>query len=189
MLLVVDNISSYLEDLVMNLNRIGAKHEVKRYDELDGFNKADYDGIILSGRMNSLKSMNVVNMHIVNLAYENDKPLLGICYGAEIIALAFNGSLRRLERRIMGDQIINVHRNNPLTDKKTLDVFESHGYHIARLPRGFAGVADSNNCMYEIIAHDTKEIFGTQFHPEMSRDGPEILANFFELTKRREWKH
>ena len=183
MLLVVHNLSSYFNDLARCLNDISAKHEIKRYDELDGCNASNYDGIILSGRTNNLKSMNVANMRLVNFAYENDKPLLGICYGAEITSLALNGSLRRLGSRIIGDHIISVNRNNLLTDKKILDVFESHGYYIARLPQGFAGIADSSNCKYEIIAHDTKQIFGTQFHPEISRDGLEILSNFLKLTK------
>jgi len=166
------------------MNEISAKHEVKRYDELDSCNVSNYDGIILSGRTNNLKSMNVANIRLVNFAYENDKPLLGICYGAEITALALNGSLRRLSDRIIGDHIISVNKNNVLTDKKTLNVFESHGYYIAHMPQGFTGVADSSNCKYEIIAHDTKQIFGTQFHPEISKDGLEILSNFVKLTKR-----
>lgn len=183
MLLVVDNSSSYFNDLVRRMNEISTKHEVKRYDELDSYNISNYDGIILSGRTNNLKSINVANMRLVNFAYENDKPLLGICYGAEITTLALNGSLRRVENRIIGNRIISVNKNSVLTDKKTLDVFECHGYYIARLPRGFTGIADSSSCKYEIIAHDTKPIFGTQFHPEVSKDGLEILNNFVKLTK------
>jgi len=183
MLLVIDNLSSYFNDLITCLNRINARYEIKRCNELDGCNKSNYDGIILSGRTNNIKSMNVANMRLVNFAYENDKPLLGICYGAEIIALALNGSLRRLESRIIGDHTINVNSENPLTDKKTLNVFECHGYYIARLPQGFAGIAESSNCKYEIIAHNTKQIFGTQFHPEISKDGLDILSNFVNLVK------
>ena len=183
MLLVVDNSSSYFTDLVRCLNEIGAKHEIKKHDQLDSCNINDYDGIILSGRTGNLKSVNVANMRLVNFAYENDRPLLGICYGAEIIALGLNGSLRRLDSRIIGDHTINVHRSNPLTDKKTLNVFECHGYHIARLPQEFERVADSSNCKYEIIAHNTKQIFGAQFHPEMSKDGHEIISSFVRLTR------
>ena len=183
MLLVVDNSSSYLNNLVRCLNQINAKHEITKHGNLDGCNVNNYDGIILSGRTDNLKSMNVANIRLVNLAYENDKPLLGICYGAEIAALALNGSLRRLNDRIIGDHTINVKKNNSLTDKKTLSVFESHGYYIAHLPQEFEGIADSTNCNYEIVAHSKRQIFGTQFHPEMSKDGLEILSNFVKLTK------
>jgi len=182
MLLVVDNSSSYFNNLIRCLNEINAKHEIRKHTDLDGCSVSNYDGIILSGRTDSLKSMNVANIRLVNLANENDKPLLGICYGAEIMTLALNGALRRLNDRIIGDHTINVNKNNSLTDKKTLNVFECHGYYIARLPKEFEGIADSGNCNYEIVRHNKRQIFGTQFHPEMSRDGLEILSNFVRLT-------
>jgi GMP synthase (glutamine-hydrolysing) len=181
MLLVVDNISSYFNDLLASLKKIDAEHEVRRYDNLDSF---DCDGIILSGRMNSTKSMNVANMRLVRSAYENDKPLLGICYGAEIIALTFNGSLRKMDERVIGERSVNIHKNNALTEMKRLEVFESHGYYISRLPKGFESVASSDECEHEIVMHYKKSIFGTQFHPEVSKDGLEILSNFVRLTKR-----
>jgi GMP synthase (glutamine-hydrolysing) len=183
MLLVVDNSSSYFSDLVRCLNQIGGKYEIKKHHALDRCNLNNYDGIILSGRTDNLKSMNVANMHLVNAVHENDKPLLGICYGAEIIALALSGSLRRLNDRIIGDHTINMNKDNPLTDKKQINVFECHGYYIARLPQEFESVANSSNCNHEIVAHRKKHIFGTQFHPEVSKDGLEILNNFVSLTK------
>ncbi len=183
MLLLVDNISSYFKDLKECLNKLDAQYVIKKYDELDGHSISNYDGIVLSGRVKSAKEMNVSNMHILRSAYKDDKPLLGVCYGAEIMALAFNGSLQRLSDRIIGDNDITVKKENVLTNKKSLNVFESHGYHIARLPEEFTCVADSSSCKYEIIAHTKKPIFGTQFHPEVSRDGMEILGNFTRLTR------
>lgn len=193
MLLVIDNLSSYFDDLARCLEGMGAGYEVKRYDALDSCNPGNYDGIIISGRMKSGGSVNVPNMRLVKFAYENDRPLLGICYGAEILALALNGSLRRLERRVIGEQIVTLRRSNPLSDKKTIHVFESHGYYIARLPEELSVLADSDNCRYEFVGHNTKQIFGTQFHPEVrvsggsgggGDDGLEILSNFVRLTKR-----
>ncbi|MEM2759603.1 MAG: gamma-glutamyl-gamma-aminobutyrate hydrolase family protein [Nitrososphaerales archaeon] len=183
MLLLINNISSYLDDLKECLNKTGAKYNIQKYDELNGHSISNYKGIILSGRTNSVKEMNVSNMQTIRTAYKEDRPLLGICYGAEIMALAFNGSLQRLNERIVGDNAVTVKENNLLTNRKSLNVFESHGYHIARLPHELTCVADSINCKYEIIAHANKHMFGTQFHPELSRDGMEILNNFIRLTK------
>jgi GMP synthase (glutamine-hydrolysing) len=183
MLLLVNNVSSYFNDLKEHLNKLDTKYVIKKYDELDGYSTSNYDGVILSGRTNSVKTMNVSNMHVLKSVYKDDKPLLGICYGAEIIALAFNGSLQRLNDRIVGNNYISVKKENVLTDRRSLNVFESHGYHIARLPEEFTCVADSPSCKYEIIAHEKKHIFGTQFHPEVSKDGMEILSNFIQLTK------
>ncbi|MFQ5969156.1 MAG: gamma-glutamyl-gamma-aminobutyrate hydrolase family protein [Nitrososphaerales archaeon] len=183
MLLLVDNFSSYFNDIIECLTRINSQYTIKKYNDLDGYDINNYDGIILSGRTNNIKSMNVTNVRLINSAYNDDKPLFGICYGAEITALAFNGSLQRLNDRIIGDNNISVNKENPLTSKKMLDVFESHGYYISRLPESFTGIADSSTCKYEIIVHKRKQIFGTQFHPEVSKDGLEILSNFVQLTR------
>lgn len=183
MLLLVNNISSYFDDLRKYFDQLDVQYTVKRYDELDGPSTSDYKGIILSGRTNTIKEMNVSNMKILQHVYKDDRPLLGICYGAEIMALAFGGSLQRLNDRITGDNDVTVMKENILTDKKSLNVFESHGYCIARLPREFIGIAESTNCRYEIIAHERKPMFGTQFHPEVSRDGMAILKNFVQLAK------
>jgi GMP synthase (glutamine-hydrolysing) len=183
MLLLVNNISSYFDDLQECLRKIDSRYVVKRYDELDGFSVSNCDGIILSGRTGVVKEMNISNMQILRSAYREDKPLLGICYGAEITALAFNGSLSRLGERIVGDNEVMIRNHNLLTAKKSLNVFESHGFQIARLPDEFRCIADSRNCKYEMIEHEKKRIFGTQFHPEVSKDGVEILRNFSHLTK------
>ena len=183
MLLLVDNLSSYFNYIIECLTKINAQHTIKKYKELDGHDINNYDGIILSGRTNNIKSMNVANMQLINSAYNDDKPLLGICYGTEITALAFNGSLQRLNDRIIGNNNVIVNKDNPLTSKRALDVFESHGYCISRLPESFTVIADSSTCKYEIIVHKTKQIFGTQFHPEVSKDGLEILSNFVQLTR------
>ncbi len=187
MLLVVDNLSSYLDDLVRSLAETGASCEVKRYDALGGSNLNNYDGIIISGRMKNDGSVNVPNMRVVKFAHENSKPLLGICYGAEITALALGGSLRRLEERVTGERAVAIRRSNPLTSKKTVRVFESHGYYIARLPQEFSALGDSESCRYEFVGLNKKPIFGTQFHPEVrvgGGDGLEIIGNFVRLTRR-----
>ena len=81
MLLVVDNSSSYFNDLVRCLGKISANYEIKRHDELDSCKAGNYDGIILSGRTNNLKSMNVANMHLVNLAYE----MINRCWASAMV--------------------------------------------------------------------------------------------------------
>lgn len=183
MLLLVNNISSYFDDLKKYVDQLDVQYNVKRYDELDGSSAGDYDGIILSGRTSTIKEINVSNMKILQYAYKDDRPLLGICYGAEIMALTFGGSLQRLNDRITGDNDVTVMKENTLTNKKSLNVFESHGYCIARLPKEFICIAESTNCKYEIIANERKPMFGTQFHPELSGDGMEILRNFVQVTK------
>ena len=61
---------------------------------------------------------------------------------------------------------------------KEINVFESHGFEIAKLPDSLISVAESQNCKNEIIQYKGKSIFGTQFHPEMSVDGKELIQKF-----------
>ena len=59
-----------------------------------------------------------------------------------------------------------------------MNVFESHGYEISKLPGVLIPLAESKNCKYEIIQYEKKLIFGTQFHPEMSKDGHDLIQKF-----------
>ena len=63
----------------------------------------------------------------------------------------------------------------------SLQVFESHGFEISQLPPILISLAESNNCKYEIIQYDKKPIFGTQFHPEMTKDGNDLIEKFCSL--------
>jgi GMP synthase (glutamine-hydrolysing) len=143
---------------------------------------AKYDRIILSGRRKNDPAINAANSKIIRSCHETGQPLLGICYGSEIIALTLGGSLRRMPRHVQGPITIEP-RRNPLTlDKKQVTVYESHGYCVAKLPPEFEALAGSQDCHHEIFAHEKKKIFGTQFHPEKSgADGLEIIANFVRV--------
>jgi len=55
------------------------------------------------------------------------------------------------------------------------------GYEISKLPDMLISIGKSNNCKYEIIQHKEKLIFGTQFHPEMSLDGNNLIEHFCSL--------
>jgi GMP synthase (glutamine-hydrolysing) len=62
-----------------------------------------------------------------------------------------------------------------------LNVFESHSFEISKLPSVFVPIAQSKNCKFEIIQYEEKPIFGTQFHPEMSEDGNNLIEKFCSL--------
>ena len=72
-------------------------------------------------------------------------------------------------------------RESNLTSKKSITVFESHSFEISKLPPMLIATGKSRNCKYEIIKHKEKSIFGTQFHPEMSIDGNNLIENFCSL--------
>lgn len=177
MLLVVDNGSIYtpnLEDFLKE-KEILFKKILPQDLELKFLEK--YDSFILSGRRKNEKKINQINSMIIKHSIQNDKKLLGICYGAEILSLTLGGTIRKLEVPQKGFEEISILQNNLLVNKN-IKVFESHGYEIAKLPDELISIARSKNCKSEIIRYDGKFIFGTQFHPEMTSNGKDLIYSF-----------
>ena len=173
----MDNGSIYTKKLTSFLNKKNFLFET----QIPGFLNIDelerYDSFILSGRRVNNKKTNEINSKIIKYSISNDLKLLGICYGAEILALTLGGTIRRTSSIQKGQEKINIFKENPLSSS-SLDVFESHGFEISKLPNALIKIADSKNCEYEIIQHENKSIFGTQFHPEMSQDGHDLIEKF-----------
>ena len=180
MLLVVDNGSVYTRNLADLLRQKEIPFETQTPRELDLGALGRYDGAILSGRRRNEKEINQANSRVIRHAIENGKKLLGICYGAEILALVLGGTIKRSASPRKGEETVSVSAENPISEG-SMTVFESHGFEIARLPDTLVPLAGSENCRYEIIGHAQKPVFGTQFHPEMSRDGHELIERFCSL--------
>ena len=124
--------------------------------------------------------MNTINAKITKHALENKKPLLGICYGAEILALTLGGTIKKMKVSRHGLYTINVINENLICAGK-INAFESHSYMIAKLDSTFKQIAKSSDCEFEIFQLNNHNIFGTQFHPEMSEDGKTLLGKFISI--------
>ena len=106
--------------------------------------------------------------------------MLGICYGAEILALTLGGTIKKSNKRVKGQETVIVEGENKICHGK-INVFESHNYEISQLGSQLYSLASSQSCKYEIIKHKNLNIFGTQFHPEMSSDGQSIIQSFLAI--------
>lgn len=186
--LIVDNNSPFtilLRDIV---NELGYSYDHRRYSEIileerGSENLPWFSKVILSGRRTGSSNINAANSTVIKYCYARNIPILGICYGCQIIALTFGGSLRRLEKPIKDFGHVTVKGDNALVfDKRRIRVFKSHKFCVSRLPACLASVGESQTCSNEILSHRERPIFGTQFHPEASGpDGKSILANFMAL--------
>lgn len=178
-LLVIDNGSVYTKNLLdfMSQNKINF---ITTTTEQVSQKIENFDSFILSGRRKNNQKMNSINSKIIKHAIKEKKPLLGICYGAEILALTVGGTIRKTTISHKGIEDVQITKENKLCNGK-LQVFESHNYEISRLGDQLVGIAESKNCKYEIIKHKELDIFGTQFHPEMSKDGQMIIETFSHL--------
>lgn len=137
-------------------------------------------GIILSGGPASVyaKGAPRVDKKIFSLGI----PVLGICYGMQIIAHALGGKVERSDHREYGPGKLRADRACPLFSKlpATLEVWNSHGDRLTALPTGFAPMGTTENSPHAVIGDPKRQIYGLQFHPEVHHTprGKEILANF-----------
>jgi GMP synthase (glutamine-hydrolysing) len=177
--LVVDNLSPFTADILSCLAQLDKPYLHKRFSEVSNEDLAQCDKVILSGRRKYNKQINAVNSSIIRYCHCRNKPLLGICYGAEIIALTLGGSIRKMPAHVQGMTKVSLSSLNPLTEgKKSIFVYQSHRYCIAKLPSNFKSLAGSKYCEHEVFSNNSK-MYGTQFHPEKSGgDGLALLKNF-----------
>ncbi|HEY3862618.1 MAG TPA: glutamine-hydrolyzing GMP synthase [Verrucomicrobiae bacterium] len=138
-------------------------------------------GIILSGGPASVYSPKapIPDRAIFDLGV----PILGICYGTQLMAHLLGGKVERgLKREYgkgtlrVGDPSSAIFANLP----DALQVWNSHGDKLASLPRGFKAVATTDNSEFAAIENRTRKFFGLQFHPEVVHTprGRELIANF-----------
>ena len=162
--------------LVHPYNKIGSKFLINK----------NLSGIILSGGPNSVKDKKSPKLDKKILSL--NIPILGICYGLQLLCNEFRGKIGQSSSREYGHSLINHNKKSELFKgiKKTSQVWMSHGDHIKKEPNGFVVTSFSNKNVISSIENKKKMIFGLQFHPEVyhSLDGKKILSNFlFNICK------
>ena len=116
-------------------------------------------------------------------------PILGICYGHQIIGSAFGSPMRDLGQMLRGYEKVSVVRNHPLFDglPAELVVAESHRQELTKVPDEFQHLAESTTSKVEAIVHQSRPIYGVQFHPERSNEthphGRIIIQNLLKQIR------
>jgi GMP synthase (glutamine-hydrolysing) len=138
-------------------------------------------GIILSGGPASVYARKAPLPE--RSVFELGVPVLGVCYGLQVMAHFLGGKVEPGLKREFGkgglkvkDSFCPLFANLP----ETLQVWNSHGDKLTKLPRGFKSVAVTENSSYAAIENRSRKLFGLQFHPEVAHTprGKEIIANF-----------
>jgi GMP synthase (glutamine-hydrolysing) len=142
-------------------------------------------GIILSGGPNSVYSENVPT---ADPALFDVAPTLGVCYGMQLMAHLLGGEVIRGGQRQYGRDEIRPTRESALfhgfSPSETTTVWMSHGDHVEKAPPGFRITAAGPGNPVSAIEHESRPIYGVQFHPEVAHTprGRELIANFlFEV--------
>jgi len=138
-------------------------------------------GLILSGGPSSVYSKRAP--HPDPAIFELGVPILGICYGVQLMAHFLGGKVEYSERREYGPGQLHVKSADcALFDGlgEIVDIWNSHGDKLTKMPKGFRAVATSDNSPYAVIEQPKKRFYGLQFHPEVVHTprGKEILQNF-----------
>jgi GMP synthase (glutamine-hydrolysing) len=142
--------------------------------------------IILSGGPNSVYDKN--SPQIDPKIFDLGIPVLGVCYGMQLICSVLGGSVVPSNNREYGQTTLKIDQNCPLfldIKTQTTSVWMSHGDSVVKLPTNFDIIATTQNCPIAAVADVQKKIYGIQFHPEVvhSKDGSKMIANFlFEVA-------
>ena len=193
-ILVLDFGSQTTQLIARRIRELEVYSEIKpcfaSIEEIKNFSPS---GIIFSGGPGSVYDKNapLIDKRILDLGI----PILGICYGAQLIIYLLGGKVEKSEKREFGLAYIEVLEKDKLLKglkkNKKYKVWMSHSDRIEALPENFYALAKTENSPFAVIAHREKALYGVQFHPEVihTEIGTKILHNFvFEICKcKAEW--
>ena len=180
-ILVVNFGSQYVQLIARRVRELGVYSEIIHWDTpVEEIRKKNPYGIIFSGGPASVyaKDAPLPDPKI----YELGIPILGICYGLQVITHQLGGKVVRSDKQEYGRARLRVIKEDVIFEgiPKESDVWMSHADKVVKLPEDFEVLATSDNSPYAVIANRKKKIYGFQFHPEVTHTvyGKEMLANF-----------
>ncbi len=180
-ILVLDFGSQYTQLIARKLRESGVYTEVVPYREsIEDIKARKPQGIILSGGPASVYAEDAYKPD--DGVWDLGLPILGICYGMQLITQHFGGEVVPADHHEYGKAKLKIENDSTIFKGISDDsiVWMSHGDRAERIPEGFEVVGTSENSPYAAIADDARKIYAFQFHPEVhhSVEGTAMLKNF-----------
>jgi GMP synthase (glutamine-hydrolysing) len=181
MIVILDFGSQYSELIARRIRETQVYSEVLSYrTSAEQLRQLDPKGIILSGGPSSVYDEGAP--HCDPEIWDLNVPVLGVCYGMQLMVQQLGGEVERAKRGEYGKAALHINDETDLLTNVETDstMWMSHGDSVTRLPEGFTLLAHTDNTPCAAIAHHQHKLFGVQFHPEVvhSLGGQALLRNF-----------
>lgn len=180
MILVVDFGGQYNQLIARRIRDLNVYCEVVPYNKaLEAIEEKQPKGIVFTGGPNSVYEEGAPS--IDKKIFELGIPVLGLCYGMQLMSQVLGGDVRASNEREFGKTVLNISDNQIFNGiKQDSTVWMSHVDKVFELPNGFKTIAATANTENAAIANDEKKLYGFQFHPEVNHSeyGTEMLKNF-----------
>jgi len=182
-LLIIDFGSQVTQLIARRVRESGAFCEVVPYTKAEAALETPLQAVILSGGPSSVTEEN--SPSITDKVFALGVPVLGICYGQQLICNLLGGLVESGHHREFGRAEIEVKSASPLfagiaAPGQTETVWMSHGDRVTAIPATFEVIAASTGAPFAAIADETRRFYGVQFHPEVAHTprGAVMLRNF-----------
>ena len=179
-IVVLDFGSQYSHLICRRIREFSVYAELVPYDiSYEELQKLNPTGIIFSGGPSSVYNSDAPIPE--NKIFDMNLPLLGICYGHQLIVNKYGGKVKRANKEY-GSSLLTIDNNENLLNEigESVRAWMSHGDEAEQLPEGFKVIGHTESAKAAAIASEEKSIYGIQFHPEVvhTEQGTEILKNF-----------
>ena len=179
--LVLDFGGQYSHLIARRVRDLNVYCEIKPYSsKVSGIVSADYKGIIFSGGPNSVYSENAPECS--EKIFGAGIPVLGICYGAQLMAKMLGGTVTQSKVREYGKTLVDIDTDSQLFSgmKNESVCWMSHTDRVSSVPAGFKIMGKSDACSVAAMENAEKRLYAVQFHPEVqhTEQGTQVLKNF-----------
>ena len=183
-IIILDFYGQYNQLIARRVRENNVYSEIIPFDtSIEKIKEMNPKGIIFTGGPSSVYEENapMVDKKIFELGI----PILGICYGLQLISYTLGGNVKRAEKREYGTMQVNIDNTSPLFKgfENANNCLMTHTDFVDKLPEGFKKIASTTDCPIAGMANDEKKLYGIQFHPEVNdtNNGIKIISNFLDI--------
>ena len=187
LILILDFGGQYNQLIARRVRECNVYSEVVPYNiSIEKIKEKSPKGIIFTGGPSSVYSENAPKCDA--RIFELGIPILGICYGVQLMTNVLGGSVKKAKTREYGATEVNIDTTSPLFKgfESTNQFLMSHTDFVETVPEGFKNIGSTSSCPNAAMENQDKKLYGIQFHPEVnsSINGTQVIKNFlFNICK------